>query len=445
MTSANIPEVGDSRVNRQGLRVRGPRSVSPAGDSAAMRERGRTTGGGRDQKSLIASIVSMIGWSALCVASVLAILIALWITSALARTQAPEAASVLWLSLRSWGLAALLVIGAPLALTIWKHGGARRRIANSLAWTPLVWNLAALSLASELIPDLVGQALRQHSAWFIIDRVGNSHTWTRYLSALGHNTADLIDPIQDVEPTPTRSPPEGEIDRSDAITVPFSADGNAILMDVELEGPDGRKSFRYLFDTGASFTTISSEAAATLGIIVPEDTPTLHFNTASGPRESQMVYLPALRLGGVTIEGLLVSVCDGCTNDRSEGLLGLNVIREFLVQMDYHSAKMQLIPRIKERANRAYDIGPAVNLEVEGRPEIWLGRVRWVVLIENRSTVPIKQVVPAISFSDGLSLHGQLVERIEPGEVGRSLVEGKTKARESGELGFTLTLAEARW
>jgi len=377
---------------------------------------------------------------------VLAILIALWITSALARAQAPENASALWLSWRSWGLAALLVIGAPLALTIWKHGGDRRRIANSLAWTPLIWNLAALSLAGELIPDLVGRALRQHSAWFIIDRVGDSHTWTRYLSALGHNTADLIDPIQDTKPIATLSPNIlGGIGHADAITVPFSADGNAILMDVELEGPDGRKSFPYLFDTGASFTTISSEAAQTLGILVPEDAPTLHFNTASGPRESKMVYLPALRLGGVTIEGLLVSVCDGCTNDRSEGLLGLNVIREFLVQMDYHSARMQLIPRIKERANRAYDIGPAVNLEVEGRPEIWLGRVRWVVLIENRSTVPIEQVVPVINFSDGLSLHGQPIERIEAGAIGRSLVEGKTKARESGELGFTLTLAEARW
>ncbi len=437
--------MGDSRVNRQGLRVRGPSPANPKGDSAAERERGRTTSGSRDLKSLIVSIAAVILWSALCVASVLAILIALWITSALARAQAPENLSTFWLSLRIWGLAALLVVGAPLALTIWKHGGERRRILSSLAWTPLVWNLAALSLAGELIPDLVGRAMRQHSAWFSINQVGDSHTWTRYLSALGHNAADLIDPIKDVEPAPTLSIEPSETDHENTIVVPFSADGNAILMDVELEGPDGRESFPYLFDTGASFTTISSKTAATLGITVPEDAPTLHFNTASGPRESKMVYLPALHLGKFTIEGLLVSVCDGCTNDRSEGLLGLNVIREFVVQMDYHSAKMQLIPRIKERVNRAYDIGPAVNLEVEGRPEIWLGRVRWVVLVENRSTVPIEQVVPVINFSDGLSLRGELIDRIEAGEVGRSLVEGKTKARKSGELGFTLTLAEARW
>jgi hypothetical protein len=158
-----------------------------------------------------------------------------------------------------------------------------------------------------------------------------------------------------------------------------------------------------------------------------------------------MVYLPALRLGDVELQGLLVSVCDGCTNDRSEGLLGLNVIREFLVQMDYQSARMRLLPRIDDHPNRAYDIGPALGLEVEGRPEIWLGRVRWVVLVENLSTVPIEGVIPEINFSDGLRLRGQVIERIEPGAVGRSLVEGKTKAREGGELGFTLTISEAYW
>ncbi len=411
-----------------------------------MRERGHESSNGRGVKSLVLSIIAVVGWSALCVASVVVILVALWITSALARAQPPDGdAGALWLSVRSWGLAALLVVGAPLALAFWKHGGDRRRVASTLAWAPLVWNFAALALAGQLIPDLVGTALRQHSAWFIIDRVGDSHTWTRYLSALGHNTADLIDPLEDAAEPVTLTADEGDSAPPDAITVPFSADGNAILMDVELEGPAGSSVFPYLFDTGASFTTISSSAAATLGIEVPGDAPTLHFNTASGPRESKMVYLPALRLGDVELQGLLVSVCDGCTNDRSEGLLGLNVIREFLVQMDYQSARMRLLPRIDDHPNRAYDIGPALGLEVEGRPEIWLGRVRWVVLVENLSTVPIEGVIPEINFSDGLRLRGQVIERIEPGAVGRSLVEGKTKAREGGELGFTLTISEAYW
>src|SRR5690606_17318675 len=100
--------------------------------------------------------------------------------------------------------------------------------------------------------------------------------------------------------------------------------------------------------------------------------------------ESQMVYLPALELGAVRIEGLLVSVCDRCVN----GLLGQNVMREFFAQIDYKNQRMVLIPRARsERPNRAYDIEPVVQLKLEGPPEVWLGRVHWVVLVENRSTV----------------------------------------------------------
>lgn len=406
-------------------------------------------------KSLIASALSVLGWFVVSLASVVVILIALWITSALARAAQDLGGgdpSPLWI----WGLTLGICLGVPFALALWKHGADRRRIAATLAWLPLIWNAFALGTASLLIPDLVGGALRHHGAWFVLDRVGDSHTWTRYLSALGHNTADLVDPPPadaTADPTADSTPRSLEADPLDTgeralgaeITVPFAADGNAILMDVALEGPAGQITLPYLFDTGASFTTVSSETARRLGIDVPDDAPTLHFNTASGPRESRMVYLPALRLGNVTLRGLLVSVCDGCTNDRSEGLLGLNVIREFFVHMDYQAARMKLLPRLQTNPNRAYDINPAVLLEVEGRPEIWLGRVRWVIEVHNRSTVPIRDVVPEVHFSDGLELRGEVIDVIEPGAVGRSLVEGKTRTREGGELGFTLSLAEATW
>jgi clan AA aspartic protease (TIGR02281 family) len=217
-------------------------------------------------------------------------------------------------------------------------------------------------------------------------------------------------------------------------------------MDVDLEGPAGRVELPYLFDTGASFTTVHTETAKRLGLQVPDDAPTLQFNTASGPRESRMVYLPALRLGGVELRGLLVSVCDGCANDRSQGLLGLNVMREFLVEMDYQAERMKLLPRPQDgRSNRAYDIYPAVQIEVEGSPEIWLGRIRWVLLVKNRSTVAIENVVPEVHFSDGQRMTGAVITRIEPGATGKSLVEGKTRSDDHAKLGFTLGLAEAYW
>ncbi len=161
-----------------------------------------------------------------------------------------------------------------------------------------------------------------------------------------------------------------------------------------------------------------------------------------------MVHLPVLQLGQVAIPGLLVSVCDACVNERTEGLLGLNVMREFFVQMDYKNQRMQLLPRVVEAApNRAYDIEPVVELKVEGAAEVWLGRVRWMVLVRNRGTVPLRNVVPVVEFTDGPTLRGATIAEIAPGKVGRALVEGKAsvdgKADTKGH--YTLGLAEAYW
>jgi hypothetical protein len=231
------------------------------------------------------------------------------------------------------------------------------------------------------------------------------------------------------------------------ITVPFSASGNAILMNVELRGPAGRITLPYLFDTGASFTTINSDTARRSG----SRSPTTRRPCSSTPRAARVraewCICPGCKLGDTELSGLLVSVCDGCANERTKGLLGLNVMREFFVQMDYQAERMHLIPRQHEgRANRAYDIGPTVKADVEGNPAIWLGRIRWILLVKNRGTTAIERVIPEVQFSDGQKIRGAAIDRIEPGGVGRSLVEGKTQTKNDKDvLGFTINIAEAYW
>ncbi|HEY8374859.1 MAG TPA: retropepsin-like aspartic protease [Nannocystis sp.] len=404
-----------------------------------------------------AAALSSLSAFALVLASMFVVPFALWCNFSLARTaQLGEHTSPASL----WLLSAALTLGVPLALAAWKYGPDRRRLMAAMMWLPLAWNLGVILLATQAIPALLVEALRAQGD-IAGRRFGDSHRVARMLSAIGHSLADhLTPPASASARSGDRAPGGGDTARAntpasanasasasaDGIAVPFSASGNAILMDVELEGPTGRLSLPYLFDTGASFTTVHSETAARLGLQVPEDAPTLQFNTASGPRESRMVYLPALRFGGVELRGLLVSVCDGCANDRSQGLLGLNVMREFLVEMDYQAERMKLLPRPHQgRPNRAYDINPAVQIEVEGSPEIWLGRIRWVLLVTNRSTVPIEHVVPEVHFSNNQRMRGAPIPRIEPGAVGRSLVEGKTLADNHEKLSFTFSLAEAYW
>ncbi|NVB38363.1 retroviral-like aspartic protease family protein [Pseudenhygromyxa sp. WMMC2535] len=387
------------------------------------------------------SVLAALGWVMLSLASLLVGLVALLTAFSLARS-ANGGAHVAWL----WLLAGALTFGIPCAFAAWKHVGEPRRIRSTMTWLPGLWNAGGLIIATLLVPDLVGTSLRS-CEWVVQGRLGDAHPATRALSALGHEAADVVDPGGGTLPAPEVANSRVALDGD--IVVPFSDEGAAIFLSVELEGYAGSSaSFDYLFDTGASYTTITSKTAAALGIDVPEDAPTLEFNTASGLRESRMVHLPALRLGDVRIPGLLVSVCDSCATDRTAGLLGLNVMREFLVEMDYQGDHMRLIPRIHEgRPNRAYDIEPVLTMQVEGRPEIWLGRIRWVVTMTNNGDVPLYDVMPRVDFADGPRLYGERVERIDPGETGRSLLVGQVTEDDDdgGSVEFTLMLAEAYW
>lgn len=397
-------------------------------------------------------------WVLLGLGSLASLVVALWIAVSMARAAAVDRSGFTSSSVWIWFVALAITLGVPFAIAVWKHQGDARRITLTMAWLPMLWNAGGVLVAMQMMPDIVAAALRGQGAWVAEDRFGTSHSATRVMSALGHQVADFTSPSphedgigeRGARPLVPSSWGLGEVDPAKTLSVPFAEEGTAILMDVTLHGPSGEASLTlpYLFDTGASYTTISSGTAAKLGIAVPDDAPTLTFNTASGPRESRMVHLPTLQLGQVRIPGLLVSVCDACVNERTEGLLGLNVMREFFVQMDYKNQRMQLLPRLSETdPNRAYDIEPVVELKVEGAAEVWLGRVRWMVLVRNRGTVPLRAVVPVVKFTDGPTLRGAAIAEIGPGEVGRSLVEGKAsvdgKADTKGH--YTLGLTEAFW
>ena len=406
-----------------------------------------------DFASTLKSIFAAFGWVLLGLGSLATTAVALWIAISLARSGTADNAGFFGSAAWAFIIAVVVTLGLPFALATWKGGRDVRAISLTMAWLPMLWNGGGLIFATQLIPDILGSALRSHGAWVAADRLGDTHSTTRVLSALGHQAADIVSvppqtPELDYQGIRPDGGPGTDVDLSKATSVPMADEGTAIYVDTVLEGAGGQHlKLPYLFDTGASFTTISSQTAADLGIDIPDDAPILTFNTASGPRESRMVYLPAVRIGQVRVEGLLVSVCDGCVNKRHFGLLGHNVMRRFFVQMDFMNGRTLLIPRNSdERPNRAYDIEPVVELDLDGAPEVWLGRIRWTVTVKNRSTVPIRDVVPVAKFTNGPTLRGEPIPEIGPGEVGRSLVEGKASDGRSGGKGhYQLGLAEAYW
>lgn len=406
----------------------------------------------RPATSPVRTVATALLWVVLGLGSLASTVVALWICTSLAHGASAHAGGLTQHATWNWFVAILITLGIPFAISAWQSAGDSRNISLTMTWLPMLWNTAGIALGTQLIPDLMGSALRGHGAWIVADRLGDTHSATRVLSALGHHTAEVIAPPEagNLESLGFATTPRDPtlMDHSRAISVPMVDGGTAIFVNAVLEGRQGNfVELPYLFDTGASFTTISTQTAADLGIDIPEDAPVLTFNTASGPRESRMVYLPAVRIGQVRVEGLLVSVCDGCVNKRHFGLLGQNVMRRFFVEIDFLSGRTLLVPRIlDERPNRAYDIEPVVEMDLDGAPEVWLGRIRWIVTVKNNGTVPIHDVTPVVRFTDGPALRGKVIPEIPPGGMGRSLVEGRASDGRGNSRGhYQLVLAEAYW
>ncbi|MEM7154036.1 MAG: aspartyl protease family protein [Myxococcota bacterium] len=240
-----------------------------------------------------------------------------------------------------------------------------------------------------------------------------------------------------------------DVDRSKAVVVPFAVRDSTIPIEVTLDGPGGPAAANYLFDTGASFMTVSTAMARRIGLEIPPDAPTLEFRMATGTFTHSLVRLPALEVGATRLEKVLVSVCDTCVEERAgiDGLLGGNVIREFLVEMDYRDGNLVLLPWTTVRDNRAGDLEVMVRLSVEGTPSMLLGAVDWSVKVENMSPHPMAELRPVVEFDGGVRLVGTTIEHIPPRGVASSKVEGRARewGTDSSPIRYTLGLEHGRW
>lgn len=100
----------------------------------------------------------------------------------------------------------------------------------------------------------------------------------------------------------------------------------------------------FVIDTGASYTSIPWSTVRSLGIRVDADTPRRELRTASDVITAPVVVLPTVTLGGVTVEGVEATVLDLPGSD-DVGLLGLNFLGAFRVDLDRAEGTLTLEPR----------------------------------------------------------------------------------------------------
>lgn len=249
-------------------------------------------------------------------------------------------------------------------------------------------------------------------------------------------TPDATTPAGSARPTHSRREPETVADPAAPVVLPYRGDGRELDIEVGLDGPDFGEHFRMIFDTGASFTTVTPEALARIDVPIPADAPRVTLNTAGGEIHAPLVLLDAVWMGDQPTEWVTVAACPSCTAPGRAGLLGLNVSSQFRVEIDYDRKRIQLDPNPGDRRN---DVRPWLELRARG---VHHGseRLEFDVTVENRAPRAIEAATVEIDCGEaGFAVEVGHVPAKGERSTGLSL-PGSTRCDS-----FRLDLISARW
>jgi len=120
-------------------------------------------------------------------------------------------------------------------------------------------------------------------------------------------------------------------------TVPVEKRGGVYEVQVTL---NDSVTLPFVYDTGASLVTISSDVAARLGIHIGPDDPTIRLEVANGAIiEAKQKTIPALRVGRFTVNDVTCAVMPP-GNAKIRLLLGQSFLHQFVVSGSPDSGKL---------------------------------------------------------------------------------------------------------
>ena len=134
-------------------------------------------------------------------------------------------------------------------------------------------------------------------------------------------------------------PPAPPASSSTAASVPFQKRGELMAVQATL---NDKTPANFIVDTGASYTTISQATARQLDIDLEKDYPILHFQTANGVIQAPLVSVQSIEVGGLKLKNISVAVHDVFSDPAVTGLLGLNFLSQFRVDIDSKNSMLNL-------------------------------------------------------------------------------------------------------
>jgi clan AA aspartic protease (TIGR02281 family) len=122
-------------------------------------------------------------------------------------------------------------------------------------------------------------------------------------------------------------------------SVPFEKQGQVVIVEATL---NNKTSAKFIVDTGASYTMISSATAKELAVGADASPRTVPFQTANGLIQAPLISLDSISVAGMEIKNLTAAVHDVIPDGKIAGLLGLNFLSNFRLDIDTQKGVLNL-------------------------------------------------------------------------------------------------------
>jgi clan AA aspartic protease (TIGR02281 family) len=125
--------------------------------------------------------------------------------------------------------------------------------------------------------------------------------------------------------------------------IPLTRRGNHYLVAAAINGVS---QLALVIDTGASITTLSKESFSQIDNTGVRYLGTQLFNTPNGMTQGEMFRVDSIQLGEIKILDLEIAVLDFEPSDGLDGLLGMNVLRNYRFEIDQDKEILFMSPRL---------------------------------------------------------------------------------------------------
>jgi aspartyl protease family protein len=122
-------------------------------------------------------------------------------------------------------------------------------------------------------------------------------------------------------------------------SIPIEKHGQVVIIQATL---NNKRAARFVVDTGASYTLISNALARELALDLGPSARTLPFQTANGVINAPVTSLDSIAVGGMEIRDLATAVHDAIPDSQVAGLLGLNFLSHFRLDIDTQKGVLHL-------------------------------------------------------------------------------------------------------